>query len=80
MPKKKPLTIPELLWNSLALVQAKIDDVVQMWFQWASKLWKTKVRQGDHIAKKIVFRTFSFIWDVWNNFYKEYKNLKKGKN
>lgn len=65
------------IWNCLAFIQAKIDDLFDYWFSKLSSTTNKKLPNNTPKVKKYAFKVWGFIWDIWKNYYKRYNEIKE---
>lgn len=74
----KPIKEPaKKIWNWLAFIQSKIDDLFDYGF---SKLSNSTSKELPHDApkvKKYAFKFWGFIWDIGKNYYQRYSEIKE---
>lgn len=70
---------PKSIWNWLAFIQSKIDDVFDYGFKKLSKSTNKELPADTNKIKKYTFKVWWFIWKVWKNYYKRYNEIKEEK-
>lgn len=74
----KPIKDPaKKIWNWLAFIQSKIDDVFDYWFSKLSNSTNKELPEDTNKAKKYAFKVWGFIWDIWKNYYQRYSEIKE---
>ncbi len=72
-------TLASDIWGGLAVVQWRIDDVIQMGFQYLSEADKKPVSQKDSPLKKALYVAWWFVWRVGKSYYEKYEHIKSKK-
>lgn len=67
------------IWNWFAFLQSKVDDLFDFWFNKLSTATKKELPTDAHKAKKITYKVWWFIGNVWKNYYKKYNEIKEEK-
>lgn len=65
------------IWNWLAFIQSKIDDIFDYWFSKLSNSTNKPLPQDAPKVKKYAFKVWGFIWDIWKNYYQRYSEIKE---
>lgn len=74
----KPIKEPaKKIWNWLAFIQSKIDDVFDYWFSKLSNSTNKELPKDAPKVKKYAFKVWGFIWDIWKNYYQRYSEIKE---
>lgn len=74
----KPIKEPaKKIWNWLAFIQSKIDDVFDYWFSKLSNSTSKELPQDAPKVKKYAFKVGGFIGDIGKNYYQRYSEIKE---
>jgi len=69
----------KFIWNSLAFIQSKVDDVFDYGFKKLSKMTNKELPDNTNKIKKVIYKTWWFIWNIWKNYYQKYNEIKEEK-